>query len=58
MLEQLNQRLSAARAETKRTAARHAATKRKLEAIGEHLANLKSDLAQVSEAKARDRRAS
>lgn len=58
MLDRLDHRLTAARAETKRSAARHAATKRKLDAIGEHLAQLTSELAEVSAAKARSRRPS
>lgn len=57
MLDRLNDRLAAARAETKRSAAQHAATRRKLDDLGEQLAQLSSELAAVSAAKVRERRA-
>lgn len=56
-LERLNERLTAARAGTKRSAAQHAATRRKLDDLGAQLARLSSEPAAVSAAKARDRRA-
>ena len=46
-LEQLQNRISAAEAETKRVAAKRIATERKLTDLGRQLAGLKRDLTEI-----------
>lgn len=57
LLDRQAERLRSAHAETKRSAAHHAATRRKLDALGEQLAQLSTELAELSAAQARERRA-